>query len=72
MLDDDRKSQRRRRRQARYEARQRDGIGVYPVELGAEDIGILIALRCLPEGAERDRGQVAQAIKAMIRSLVHK
>ena len=72
MLCDDRKHHRQRRRQARYELRQRDGIGVYPVELSADDIDILISLRCLPEGAERDREKIAQAIKAMIRSVVHK
>ena len=31
MLDDDRKLRQRRRRQARYEARQRDGKSVYQV-----------------------------------------
>jgi hypothetical protein len=72
MLYDDRKHRRHRRRQAQYEARQRAGIAVYPVPLSAAEIDILVALRCLPEGGERDREQVSQAIVAMIRGVIQK
>jgi hypothetical protein len=44
MLYDDRKHRRQRRRQAQYEARQRDGIAVYPVPLGADGLDALIHL----------------------------
>ena len=70
MLYDDRQRQRKRRRQAAYERRQREGTAVYPAELNAAEIGVLIGLGCLREGDERDRERVGQAIRAMIRSVV--
>ena len=49
---------RQRQRQARYEARQRAGVALYPVPLGATEIDMLIGLGWLPEGAEVDRERV--------------
>ena len=72
MLYDDRKHRRQRRRQAQYEARQRDGIALYPVPLSAAEIDILIDLRYLREGDEADRERVGLATATAIRSLTHK
>jgi hypothetical protein len=69
MLYDDRERRSRRRRQAAYERRQREGTAIYPAELNAAEIGVLIGLGCLREGDERDREQVGKAIRAMIRSV---
>ena len=72
MLYDDRQRQRKRRRQAAYERRQREGTAVYAVELNAAEIGVLVALKCLAEGDERDRGEVGQAMRRMIHSVIRK
>ena len=64
-------SQRARQRQARYEARLRDGIGLFPTPLGASELDVLISLNYLPEGAEADRTLVGEAVAAAIRSLRH-
>ena len=55
-----------RERQARYEARQRAGVALYPVALGALEIDALVALGWLREGS-RDR--VGEAIAAAIRDM---
>jgi hypothetical protein len=62
---------RQRQRQARYEARLRNGIGLFPTPLGATEIDVLIGLDYLPEGAEDDRARVGEAVAAAIRSLRH-
>jgi pyrroloquinoline quinone (PQQ) biosynthesis protein C len=59
----------RRQNQRRYEARQRAGIGLYPVPLNSHDIDVLIGLHYLREGAERDRKHVGEAVAAVIREL---
>ena len=41
-----------RQRQAAYEARLRDGIGLFPTPLRASEIDVLISLNYLPEGSE--------------------
>jgi hypothetical protein len=69
MSSHDAKRVRHRQRQARYEARLRDGIGLFPTPLRASEIDVLISLNYLPEGAEGDRVRVAEAIAAAIRSL---
>jgi hypothetical protein len=71
MSRQDSKRARHRQRQARYEARLRDGIGLFPTPLRASEIEILIGLNYLPEGAEDDRKCVGEAIAAAIRSLRH-
>jgi hypothetical protein len=58
-----------RETQRRYEARLRDGVGLYPVPLTAFEIDLLIALGWLPEGHERNRDRVGQAVAAAIREL---
>ena len=58
-----------RQRQARYEARRRAGVALYPVPLGATEIDMLIGLGWLPEGAESDRERVGMAVAAAIRDL---
>ena len=65
------KRARHRQRQARYEARLRDGIGLFPTPLGASEIDVLISLNYLPEGVEDDRGRVGESVAAAIRSLRH-
>jgi hypothetical protein len=69
MADDDSKRARHRQRQARYEARLRDGIGLFPTSLRASEIATLINLNYLPEGAEADPKRVGEAVAAAIRSL---
>jgi hypothetical protein len=71
MLYDDR-NHRKRRRQAQYEARQRAGIAVYPVPLGADELDALIHLGWLRPDVERDRERVGLAIAAVIRGLIVK
>ena len=58
----DSKRERQRQGRARYEARQRAGVALYPAPLGAAEIGALIGLGWLPEGAEIDRRRVGEAI----------
>jgi hypothetical protein len=67
----DSKRARQRQRQARYEARLRDGIGLFPTPLRSSEIDVLISLNYLPEGAEDDRRRVGEAVAAAIRSLRH-
>ena len=67
----DSKRARHRQRQAAYEARVRDGIGLFPTPLGASELDVLISLNYLPEGAEADRTLVGEAVAAAIRSLRH-
>jgi hypothetical protein len=71
MSCDDPRRARHRQRQARYEARLRDGIGLFPTPLRASEIDVLISLNYLPEGAEDDRTRVGEAVAAVIRSLRH-
>jgi hypothetical protein len=51
----DSKRVRQRQRQARYEARLRNGIGLFPTPLGASEIDVLISLNYLPEGKTIDK-----------------
>jgi hypothetical protein len=67
----DSKRARHRQRQARYEARMREGVGLFPTPLRASEIDVLISLNYLPEGAEVDRSRVGEAVAAAIRSLRH-
>ena len=60
---------RQRQRQARYEARQRAGVALYPAPLGASEIDALVALGWLREGTETDRGRVGEAVAAAIRDM---
>jgi hypothetical protein len=71
MSCDDPKRARHRQRQAAYEARLRDGVGVFPTPLRASEIDVLISLNYLPEGGEADRKRVGEAVAATIRSLRH-
>jgi hypothetical protein len=58
-----------RQRQARYEARQRAGIALYPAPLGAGEIDTLVALGWLQEGTVTDRHRVGEAVAAAIRDM---
>ena len=69
MLYEDYRRAHHRQRQARYEARQRAGVALYPVPLAATEIDMLIGLGWLPEGAESDREHVGTAVAAAIRDL---
>jgi hypothetical protein len=69
MSRQDSKRARHRQRQARYEARQRAGVALYPAPLGAGEIDALVALGWLREGTEADRGRVGEAIAALIRDM---
>ena len=60
---------RHRQRQARYEARQRAGVALYPAPLSAFEIDTLIALGWLREGTEIDRERVGEAVAAAIREM---
>jgi hypothetical protein len=71
MSREDSKRARHRQRQARYEARMREGVGLFPTPLRASEIDVLISLSYLPEGGEVDRRRVGEAIAAAIRSLRH-
>ena len=59
----------RRENQRRYEARLREGIGLYPVPLGCREIDLLIALGWLPEGEEANRERVGEAVANALREL---
>jgi hypothetical protein len=59
----------KRRNQRRYEARQRAGIGLFPVPLTGHEIEVLVNLGWLREGAESDRENVGRAVAAAIREL---
>jgi hypothetical protein len=65
------KRARHRQRQARYEARLRDGVGLFPTPLRSSEIDVLISLNYLPEGGEIDRRLIGEAVAAAIRSLRH-
>jgi hypothetical protein len=69
MSREDSKRARHRQRNARYEARVRDGIALYPTPLGALEIDALVALGWLREGTETDRGCVGEAVAAAIRDM---
>jgi hypothetical protein len=69
MSSEDSERARHRQRQARYEARLRDGVALYPVPLGALEIDALVALGWLREGYEIDRDRVGEAIVAAIRDM---
>ena len=69
MSCEDSKRARHRQRQARYEARQRAGVALYPAPLGASEIDALVALGWLREGTETDRGRVGEAVAAAIRDM---
>jgi hypothetical protein len=69
MSREDSKRARHRQRQARYEARQRAGVALYPAPLGAAEIDALMAAGWLREGAETDRGRVGEAVAALIRDM---
>jgi hypothetical protein len=58
-----------RERQRHYEARQRAGVALYPAPLGDVEIGALIDLGWLPEGAEIDRRRVGEAVAAALRDM---
>jgi hypothetical protein len=58
-----------RQRQARYEARLRAGVALYPAPLGAVEIGALVALGWLREGTEVNREHVGEAVAAAIRDM---
>ena len=58
-----------RQNQRRYEARQRAGIGLYPVPLGCREIDLLVALGWLPEGEEANRDSVGEAVANALREL---
>jgi hypothetical protein len=60
----------RRENQRRYEARQRAGIGLYPVPLGCREIDLLIALGWLPEGEEGNRERVGEAVANALRAII--
>ena len=49
MSREDSKRARHRQRQAAYEARLRDGIGLFPIPLRASEIDVLISFNYLPE-----------------------
>jgi hypothetical protein len=65
----DSKRARHRQRQARYEARQRAGVALYPAPLSAAEIDALVALGLLREGTEMDRGSVGEAVAAALRDM---
>jgi hypothetical protein len=58
-----------RENQRRYESRQRDGIGLYPVPLGCHEINLLVTLGWLPEGDEANRERVGRAVANALREL---
>lgn len=60
-----------RQRQARYEARLRAGVALYPVPLGAAEIDALVALGWLPDRAVFDRDSVGEAVASAFREMVH-
>ena len=55
--------------QRRCEARQRAGVGLFPVPMTSRDIDVLINLRYLREGAQGNRARVGEAVAAVIREL---
>jgi hypothetical protein len=63
------RKQRHREKQRRYEARQKNGVALFPVPLSAAEIDVLIELHWLPEGGEADREAVGAAVAALIASL---
>jgi hypothetical protein len=64
------KRQSQRERQARYEARQRDGVILCLVPLGPDEINALVRLRWLPANTECSRERVGAAAAAAPRSLL--
>ena len=66
----DSKRARHRQRQARYEARLRDGVALYPVPLGAAEIDALVALGWLTDRTVFDRDRVGEALASAFREMV--
>lgn len=66
------KRARQRQRQARYEARQRAGVALYPVPLGPTELNALVMLRWLPDAAVGDRVRVGEAVAVAFSDLVRK
>jgi hypothetical protein len=69
VLQIDPKRMRHRRAQARYEARQRVGIALYDVPLGAREVNALVRLGWLADGAASDPEAVGEAVAAVISDL---
>jgi hypothetical protein len=59
------------KRQARYERRQRRGVGIYTIELDAGVVATLIPLGWLREVAETDRAAVGLAVTRALRELAN-
>ena len=70
--DDETCRARQRQRQARYEARQRAGVALYPVPLGPTELNALVMLRWLPDAAVGDRVRVGEAVAVAFRDMVRK
>ena len=58
-----------RENQRRYEARLRNGVGLYPVPLGRHEIDLLITLGWLHEGDEGNRERVSEAVANALRAI---
>ena len=69
VLQIDPKRVRHRRAQARYEARQRAGIALYPTPLGVREINALVRLGWLTDRAASDPEAVGEAVAAVISDL---
>ena len=65
VLQIDAKQVRHRRAQARYEARLRAGIALYPIPLGAREINALVRLGWLTDRAASDPEAVGEAVAAV-------
>jgi deoxyribose-phosphate aldolase len=50
----------------RYRQRQRAGLAVYPVEVGADVLDMLVRLGWLADGEAGDAAQVSSAIAALL------
>jgi hypothetical protein len=61
---------RHRQRQARYEARRRAGLALYPTPLGAAEIDALVSLGWLADCAVFDRYKVGEALASAFREMV--
>ena len=69
MSSEDSERARHRKRQARYEARLRDGVALYPVPLGAAELDALVALGWLPDCVVLDRDRVGEALASAFREM---
>ena len=72
MLYEDSRRAHHRQRQARYEARQRAGVALYPVPLGATELNALVMLRWLPDAAVGHHVRVGEAVAVAFRDMVRK